>query len=183
MPPIAFNILNVKKLFHDIKKSSIGPDGIHSVKLKKKADELAYPLSIIFTKSLSTSGLPNDWLQSFLCPIYKGSGSRFTPDNYRPISLTSYICKMLESIPKNNILQHNMLSQSLFTPFQHGFLPKRSNLSALISAHYDWICSLSSFKNTHCIVVDLSKAFDSISHRKLMYKFSLYSKHPIPCVG
>ena len=174
MPPIAFNILNVKKLFHNIKKSSTGPDGIHSVIQKKKiADELAYPLSIIFTKSLSTSGLLNDCLHSFLCPIYKGSDFRFTSE--RPISLTSNTCKILESVIKNNIFQHNMLSQYLFTPFQHGFLPKRSTLSALISTHYDWICSLSSSKNTHCIFVDLSKAFESISHRKLMYKLSLYT--------
>ena len=103
MPPIVVKKRNVKKLLHNIKPLSAGSDGIHSVILKNLADKLAYPLSIIFTKSLLTSSLPNDWLHFFVRPIYKGSDSRITPNNYTPIYLTSIACKILEPIIKDNI--------------------------------------------------------------------------------
>ena len=82
------DILNVKKFLHNIKASSAGPDAIQLIIFKNLIDESAYPLSKIFAKSLSTSNIRNDWLHSFVCPIYKGSGSHFTSDNNRPISLT-----------------------------------------------------------------------------------------------
>ena len=178
MPTVSFDTVKIKSLIRSIKSSSPGPDNIHPILLKNLADELATPLSIIFNKSYNTATLPSDWLISHVHPIYKGSGSRFSPDNYRPVSLTSVVCKLMESIIKDAILQH-MLTQHLFTPYQHGFLPKRSTLSALLSTHFDWINSIKSHTHTHCVFFDLSKAFDSICHRKLLYKLSLYSLHPV----
>ena len=72
------------------------------------------------------------------------------------------------------------MSQSLITPYQCGFLPKRSNISALISTYLNWISSYAEFnKHTYCIYFDFSKAFDSVCHRKLIHKLSYYSLHPL----
>ena len=58
-------------------------------------------MSIILTKSYNTSTLPIARKTADICPIIKGSGSCFTPENYRPIALTSVVCKIIESINKN----------------------------------------------------------------------------------
>ena len=159
--------MNAKKASSQFQNIVYRPHGIHSVIANIWLMKWLYPLSIIFTNSLPNSSIS---FHTFICPICKGSGSRFTPDNYRPISLTSIACKTLESMIKDNMLQH-MFSQSLITPFQHAWLLlKWSTVFAIIFIHYDWICSLSSFKNTHCMFFDLSKAFDSIFHRKLIHK-------------
>jgi hypothetical protein len=178
MPDVVFDSTKIRNILKTIKSSSSGPDNLHSTALKNLCDELAPPLSLIFTKSYQLSVLPSSWLTSLVSPIYKGSGSRTSADNYRPVSLTSLVCKTMETIIKDCMLTH-LMSQSLITPYQHGFLPKRSTLSALVSTYFNWISSYAESKHTHCIYFDLSKAFDSVCHRKLIHKLSYYSLHPL----
>ena len=64
--------------------------------------------------------------------MFKGSGSRFTSENYRSVALTTVVSKVMESIIKDSILLHLSVA-SLLSPHQHGFLPKRSTLSALLT--------------------------------------------------
>ena len=111
----------------------------------------------------------NAWKSSHICPIYKGSGSRFLPENYRPVSLTSVVYKAMESIIKDDLIYHQS-TEYLLSPFQHGFLPKRATLSASLSTSFDWLTSIKNHCHTHCVFFDLNKAFDSISHMKLLIK-------------
>ena len=178
MPNIIFDPSKIKHVLKAIKLSSPGPDNLHPFALKNSSDELAIPLSIIFTRSYQFSALPSSWLTSLVRPIYKGSGPRTSANNYRPVSLTSLVCKTMETIIKDCMLEH-LISHSLITPYQHGFLPKRSTISALVSTYFNWISSYAESKHTHCIYFDLSKAFDSVCHRKLIRKLSYYSLHPL----
>ena len=123
MPNIIFDPSKIKHVLKAIKSSSPGPDNLHPFALTNLSDELAIPLSIIFTKSYKLSALLSSWLTSLACPIYKGSGPRTSADDYRPVSLTSLVCKTMETIIKDSMLEH-LMSQSLITPYQHGFLPK-----------------------------------------------------------
>ena len=84
----------------------------------------------------------------------------------------------MEIIIKDCMLKH-LMSQSLIIPYQHGFLPKQSTISALLSTYFNWISSYVESKHTHYIYFDLSKAFDSVCHRKLIHKLSHYSLHPL----
>ena len=151
MPNIIFDPLKIKRVLKVIKSSSPGPDNSHPFALKNLSDELAIPLSIIFTKSYQLSAIPSSWLTSLVCPIYKGSGPGMSADNYRPASLTSLVCKTMEIIIKDSMLEH-LMSQSLITPYQHGFLPKRSTISALVSTYFNWISSYAEYKqSTHTV--------------------------------
>jgi hypothetical protein len=113
------------------------------------------------------------WLQAEVTPIYKNSGSRLSVENYRPISLTSIPCKMFESILKDSMLSH-VESNKLLHSSQHGFRPNRSTVTNLLETIYDWSLSLDNGLNVDAIFIDFKKAFDSISHKKLLHKLSSY---------
>ena len=120
----------VKKKLLELKPTSApGPDGIHPRVLKECASELSLPLSLIFQLSLTTGKLPAEWKQSNISPIFK-KGKRTLAENYRPINLVSVVCKVMESILKDNIMNH-LTSNNLISHMQHGFMPGRSCTSNL----------------------------------------------------
>ena len=91
--------------------SSPGPDRINQRILKEVAEEISFPLLLLFIKSMRTSKVPADWKIANVSPIFK-KGSKFDPANYRPISLTSIIVKIMERILKEAIMKH-LLENSL----------------------------------------------------------------------
>ena len=86
-----------KKLSALNPSKSPGQDGLHPRVLKELKDVIALPLSIIFNISINEGELPLDWKISQVSPIFK-KGDRKEAGNYRPVSLTSVCCKMMESI-------------------------------------------------------------------------------------
>ena len=91
------NELNVNK--------SVGPDDIHPRLLKECAEVDIKILKIIFQKSFDEGVLPDEWKYANVTPIYK-SGSRCRAENYRPVSGTSIICRVMERIIRNNIMDY-----------------------------------------------------------------------------
>ena len=103
---IRFLVDDVKKSIGDLKEqSAAGWDGIHPKVLKECVDSLAFPLWIIFMKSFETGYLPRDWKDGVVTPIFK-KGSKADPLNYRPVSLTSVPCKLMEKIITRKIKEH-----------------------------------------------------------------------------
>ena len=96
-----------------------GPDMIPPRVLKELSDELAVPLCNLFNKSLESGEIPNDWKNAVVTAIFK-KGTRSEPGNYRPVSLTCVVCKLLESIIRD-ILVNFMSLNMLYSPCQHGF--------------------------------------------------------------
>ena len=94
----------LKKLSQlDINKSS-GPDGIHPRVLKECAKELAAPLADLFQASIDSDYVPDDWKFAIVSPIFK-KGSKQIAANYRPIALTSVLCKLLESFIREAMVE------------------------------------------------------------------------------
>ena len=113
----------------------------------------------------------NLWKLVLINPIFKVS--RTLAANYRPISLTSIVCKLLESIIRDEFLNHLILN-SLLNPAQHGFVPHRSCLSNLLET-FDFItASLADSLNVDEVLLDFAKAFDLVSHRRLLHKLAGY---------
>ena len=117
-------------------KSSRTPDDLPSIVLKNVASSIIQPLCKLFNWSLETGQLPWQWKISIICPIFK-KGSKSSPLNYRPIALTSSICRLFEKIVKTKIL-HHLLENDLLSPEQHGFLPKRSTTTQMLNCLQDW---------------------------------------------
>ena len=148
--------------------SSPGPDGIHPMLLKRCADVLALPLSIIFGRSLSSGTLPQLWKVSRVSPIFKG-GSRSVPLNYRPISLTSTCCKAMERIVSEHIV--NYLEQNeLLSGRQFGFRQGRSAEDQLLLTYGNVVRLVDRGRVVDVVYMDYSKAFDVVNHAVLLQK-------------
>jgi hypothetical protein len=151
--------------------SSPGPDNIHPSFLKRFADCLCTPLCLLFNLSLKQHLLPLDWKTAIILPTYKGKGSRNSPKNYRPISLTSVVCKVLERIIKTQLTYFLTQSHQL-CPHQFGFLKNSSTTDQLLHSTEKWTRILDDNFSLDIIYLDFSKAFDSVPHSKLFHKLS-----------
>ena len=107
----------------DIAKSP-GPDGIHPRILKEARAQLARPLSKIFQMSLAEGKLPTEWKQAHITPIFK-KGDKRLAGNYRPVSLTPIIAKIMEKSIRDALLTH-MRQHKLLSKRQYGFIYLRS---------------------------------------------------------
>ena len=153
-------------------KTSKTPEDIPSYVIKRIIYSILSPLHFIFNSSLHNNVIPSQWKQALITPIYK-KGNRNKASNYRPISLTSSFCRLMESVLHKKFLNH-LNSQQLLSTAQFGFLPSQSSCSQLLDCLHIW--SLSYFNNTPISVVytDIRKAFDSVSHTKLIEVLKSY---------
>ena len=95
------------------------------------ADVISLPLSIIFQKSLNAGIVPSQWLKACITAIHK-KGSKINPENYRPISITSVVFKIMESIVRDKLISHMELND-LFSNKQHGFVPHWNCMTNLLT--------------------------------------------------
>ena len=151
---------------------SCGPDNIHPFVLQKTASAVSIPLEKIFNLSLNSGECPEDWKSANVTPIHK-KGDRTNPSNYRPVSLTSQVCKVLESLIRKHILEH-LTTNKILSDRQHGFREGRSCLSNLLEAIEKWTEILDEDDGIDVAYLDFRKAFDLVSHKHLLYKMSKY---------
>ena len=109
---------------------SPGVDGIPPKLLMETVEQISIPLARVFNLSLKEGVVPFEWNEANIIPLFK-KGSRNKSENYRPVSLTSVICKLLERLIKDHtvdfLVKHNLLNSS-----QHGFLKARSCLTNML---------------------------------------------------
>ena len=108
-----------------------GPDGWHPFLLKSIADYIHVPLAMLFQKSLDEGVVPRQWLEACVNAIHK-KGLKSASENYRPISMTSLICKLMESIVRDQIVEYEM-ENNLISKSQHGFVPDRNCMSNVLT--------------------------------------------------
>ena len=160
-----------KILSLNVHKSS-GPDEIHPRLLTALADFISKPIALLFNKTIEVGEMPKDWKRAYVSPIYK-KGARNKAENYRPISLTSVVCKMLESFVKAAILKH-MLGNNLLSSKQYGFINGRSTSTQLLKYLDECIESIVNGQVVDTIYLDFAKAFDTVPHCRLLGKLASY---------
>ena len=160
---------DVKEKIDNLKPShSSGPDNITSYVLKKFSENLCKPLSILYNKSIESNIIPEDWKLSNVVPIHK-KGSKGDPSNYRPISLTSIPCKIVESIVKDKIVEH-IEKFMLMKSSQFGFTKGKSTVLNIIEFLDKFVQDSDNNIASDFIYLDFSKAFDKVAKSKLISK-------------
>ena len=149
-----------------------GPDAIPTRFLHDFAAELAPIMTKLFQLSLDTRKIPDDWREASIVPVFK-KGERQLASNYRPVSLTSVSCKLLEHIVHSQIMDHYD-SRHLLSDQQHGFRSRRSCESQLLITVDSLAKSLDYGEQVDVILLDFSKAFDKVPHQRLLHKLDFY---------
>ena len=144
-----------------------GPDNVH-VNVLSNCLDLDKPLAMLFDQSMRTGRLPQDWRDADVTPLHK-KGSREIPENYRPVSLTSQVVKLLERVVLDNLQTLVKLNKTINCA-QHGFQECCSCLTQLLECLNDWTENYDNLHQTDIIYLDFSKAFDSVPHQRLIYK-------------
>jgi hypothetical protein len=127
----------------------------------------------LFNLVLLTNDIPPDWKVSYVTPIYKNKGSQASLDNYRPISVISPLAKIFESLLAIRIRNY-FENEKLFNNAQFGFRQNRSCEQAVNTLMELLTDAKEEKKYSIAVLLDLSKAFDTLDHELLLFKLSQY---------
>ena len=126
----------------------------------------------VFNLSLKEGVVPFEWKEANIIPLFK-KGSRNKSENYRPVSLTSVICKLLERLIKYHmvdfIVKHKLLNSS-----QHGFLKARSCLTNMLCFLEEITKWIDVGSPVDIIYLDFQKAFGKVPHQRLLLKLKAH---------
>ena len=172
---ININVERVRKKLKAMNATKApGDDDINPALLKETSEEIAQQVTDIFRSSLDSGNVPEDWRSSNITPIHK-KDSKTNAENYRGVHLTSQLCKTLEVIIKEDIVEH-ILKFRLIRDSQHGFTPGRSCITNLLEFLEEITQNIDEGNPCDIIYMDFQKAFDKVPHARLIKKLE---KHGI----
>ena len=108
------------------------PDGLSGKLYHRLAYVLATPLTIIYQQSIYQTKIPSDWRLAKVIPLYKGKGNKSDATSYRPVSLTSVACKLLERLIITQQIKEYLEATNALHKAQHDFRSNRSTTSNML---------------------------------------------------
>ena len=151
------------------KKSSPGMDRISYEILKQIPRSCQIVLLKFYNEIWSQGLLPSDWKDAIITPLLKPNKSPFDPASYRPVALTSTLCKIMERMVSTR-LRWWMETNNLFNKFQSGSRKHRCTTDQILRLADDAHQAIHTRQCTLAVMLDLEKAFDLVLHRGLLYK-------------
>ena len=145
-----------------------GPDAIINRILKELAKPLSFPFSDLFNASLIKGQVPALWKQANVTPIHKKNDPSDTT-NYKPISLLSTVGKVLEKNVHKYVFNF-LMDHEVLTTLQSGFISGDSTVNQLVDIYNSFCKAIDEAKEVRAIFCDISKAFDRVWHKGLLYK-------------
>ena len=109
------------------------------------------------------------WREANVTAIFKNKGNCWQAGNYRPVSLISEVCKVMESFVRDSMMQH-LEQNDLFSNQQYGFISGRQ----LLNVMDEWTSVLAEGGQIDVVYMDFQKAFDTVPHRRLLGKLESY---------
>ena len=167
--PMLFNAPTIVHSIGKQKSGSSGPDGLPAKLLKAARLELAPVIATLFNACLLLSFVPSQWKKANIVAIPKTSHPKAAAD-YRPIALTSALCKTFERVLAKHIL---LLTKEMWqNNKQYGFLPGCNTMDAIVQVIEDWSRAKDRKLPTQAIFFDFAKAFDLVDHKVLLDKLA-----------
>ena len=151
---------------------SPGVDGIPSKLLKEIVEQISKPLAKLFNLSLEEGIVPSEWREANITPLFN-KGSRKKSENYRPVSLTSVVCKLLKTLIRDHMVEF-LVKHKLIITSQHGFLKARScitNILCFLEEITKWVDDGSP---VDVVYLDFQKAFNKVPHQRLLLKLKAH---------
>ena len=168
---IDFSASRVHSILNNLNPSkAMGPDKIHGLVLKNCSKMLSKPLSLLFTRCYNSGSIPDEWKAALVVPVHK-KGSKSDVKNYRPISLTCIIMKIMERIIRDELMAR---CGHMIDSRQHGFLENKSCTTQLVDFCDSLALSLNNNIRSDVIYFDFAKAFDSVNHDLILTKLKTY---------
>lgn len=163
----------VKNVINGLKnKKSVGLDGISSITLKNISELISLPLSNLINSMIEQGKCPSAFKCAIIKPLFK-TGDPLDVSNYRPISLISTLAKVFEKVLKTRICsftkKYNIISESQF-----GFIEGKSCNDAIKKLSTEIYKTLDNKEKCLTVFFDLQKAFDTVSHGKLLITLENY---------
>ena len=153
-------------------KNSSGHDGISNTLLKTIKNDISQSLTIIINQMLTTGIFPDAFKLSKVIPLFKKGDSSLLV-NYRPISLLPTISKVFERVIHDQMYEYfnqfNLLAEQ-----QYGFRKQHSTEYAAIKLIDHVSKEMEAGKTPTSVYIDLSKAFDTLTFKVLLYKLKYY---------
>ena len=159
----------VSKINNMKENKSPGVDGLSPKILKETIEHIGKPLAHVFNMSLQEGIVPLEWKEENIIPLFK-KGSRNKSVKYRPVSLTSVICKLLETIIRDHMMDFLVVKHKLINTSQHGFLKARSCLANVLCFFDEITKWVDDGSQADDIYLDFQKAFDKCPHQRLILK-------------
>lgn len=172
--------LNVNISFHELKSvlnksknSAPGEDGISYVLYKELPGSLLIKILDLFNIIWNKGTLPMAWKQAVISPILKPGKDPTSVASYRPIALTSTLCKVMERIIVNRL---NWFCEvhNIFNKYQSGFRKNKCTLDHILRLHEDVNKSLANKGKALAVFLDIEKAYDMVWREGLLYKLKSY---------
>ena len=161
--------IGVEKLLLNLNASkAAGPDKLSGKLLKATPHEIA----AVLQRSINEGTLSQAWKEATISPVYKKE-CKSNSANYRPVSLTCIICKILEHIINRHILDH-LDEHRILVDAQHGFRKRRSCKTQLILTCHDLAKVVNDSGQVDMLVLDFAKAFDTVAHKRFLGKLESY---------
>jgi hypothetical protein len=157
-----FRLLNATK-----SSTAMGCDELPGFLIKMLASAITKNIALIFNRSISDATVPTTWKQANVVAIWKQKGNKSDPGNYRPVSVLPILGRTLEKAIANQLNAY-CEDREVIPPQQFGFRKNSSCESALIRATDDWMGAIDEGKYVGALLVDLSKAFDTVPHQQLL---------------
>ena len=149
-----------------------GPDGVPPKILKEAKNIICKPLSKLFNKSLQTHTFPEIWKRANVLPIFK-KGEKNILGNYRPLSLLSITSKIFEKIVFKYVYNH-FKENFLISIWQSDFQSSLSTVTQLVELYHQFCKAVSDGKEIRIVFLDISKAFDRVWHKGLLFKLKKF---------
>jgi len=157
---IPFCIDELLDALSNSKDSAVGPDDIHYQMLKHLSSETLNTLLYILNDIWITGNFPSSWHQSYVVLISKPGKDTTNPTNYRPIALTSCVCKIMEHMINNRLVWY-LERNKIITPAQSGFRKGRSTTDQLVRLESFVREAFIQKQHVTAIFFDLEKAYDT----------------------
>ncbi len=176
----ASNLSNFELPSHDYitkqimksKTSTCSLDPLPTVLVKSCNHSVSSIITAIVCSSLSSATVPSSLKTASITPLLKKTGVDPNDlNNYRPISNLPFISKILERTVAAQLESH-LQSSDIYEHFQSGFRPKHSTETALVKVINDLLLAADSCFLSILIILDISAAFDTISHSVLLERLA-----------